>query len=93
MLLAIGGFMILFKICEPFNWLRGCVWGGSVIGLLGCSIFLPKLFAITGMSTKCIMLFVVFSIATEPLFRYLTKLVSGVRKLHMKIHKKPVEEF
>ena len=93
MLLAIVGFMILFKICEPFNWLRGCVWGGSVIGLLGCSIFLPKLFAITGMSTKCIMLFVVFSIATEPLFRYLTKLVSGVRKLHMKIHKKPVEEF
>ena len=93
MLLAIVGFMILFKICEPFNWLRGCVWVGSVIGLLGCSIFLPKLFAITGMSTKCIMLFVVFSIATEPLFRYLTKLVSGVRKLHMKIHKKPVEEF
>ena len=93
MLLAIVGFMILFKICEPFNWLRGCVWVGSVIGLLGCSIFLPKLFAITGMSTKCIMLFVVFSIATEPLFRYLTKLVRGVRKLHMKIHKKPVEEF
>ena len=26
-------------------------------------------------------------------FRNLTKLVSGVRKLHMKIHKKPVEEF
>ena len=93
MLLAIVGFMILFKICEPFNWLRGCVWVGSVIGLLGCSIFLPKLFAITGMSTKCIMLFVVFSIATEPLFRYLTKLVSGVRKLHMKIHKRPMEEF
>lgn len=65
MLLAIVGFMILFKICEPFNWLRGCVWVGSVIGLLGCSIFLPKLFAITGMSTKCIMLFVVFSIATS----------------------------
>ena len=93
MLLAIVGFMILFKICEPFNWMRGIVWAGSIIGLLGCSIFLPKLFAITGMSTKCIMLFVVFSIATEPLFRYLTKLVSGLRKLHLKIHKKPVDEF
>lgn len=93
MLLAIVGFMILFKICEPFNWMRGIVWVGSIIGLLGCSIFLPKLFAITGMSTKCIMLFVVFSIATEPLFRYLTKLVSGLRKLHLKIHKRPMEEF
>ena len=93
MLLAIVGFMILFKICEPFNWMRGIVWVGSIIGLLGCSIFLPKLFAITGMSTKCIMLFVVFSIATEPLFRYLTKLVSGLRKLHLKIHTRPMEEF
>ena len=93
MLLAIVGFMILFKICEPFNWLRGGVWVGSVIGLLGCSIFLPNLFAISGMSRKCIMLFVVFSIATEPLFRYLTKLVGGLRKLHLKIHKRPMEEF
>ena len=68
--------------------------GVAAVAAVVCGvIFLPKLFATTGMSTKCIMLFVVFSIATEPLFRYLTKLVSGVRKLHMKIHKKPVEEF
>lgn len=93
MLLAIVGFMILFKICEPFNWLRGSVWVGSIIGLLGCSIFLPKLFAISGMSTKCVMLFVVFSIATEPLFRYLTMLVRELRKLHLKLHKRPMEEF
>ena len=39
------------------NALRMIVWIGCVIGLLGCSIFLPQLFAITGMSRKCIMLF------------------------------------
>lgn len=88
MLLAIVGFMILFKICQPFNAVRIAVWIGCIIGLLGCSIFLPDLFAITGMSTECIMLFVVFSIATEPVLRYLTLLVKGFRKVlkkHIKV--------
>ncbi|MEZ3435262.1 MAG: cation-translocating P-type ATPase [Lachnospiraceae bacterium] len=88
MLLAIVGFMILYKICQPFNAVRIAVWIGCIIGLLGCSIFLPDLFAITGMSTECIMLFVVFSIATEPVLRYLTLLVKGFRKVlkkHIKV--------
>ncbi len=82
MLLAIVGFMILYRICKPFSKVRIAVWTGCMIGLLGCSIFLPELFAITGMSTKCVMLFVVFSIATEPVLRYLTRLIElGTRYL------------
>lgn len=82
MLLAIVGFMILYRICKPFSKARIAVWTGCMIGLLGCSIFLPGLFAITGMSTKCVMLFVVFSIATEPVLRYLTRLIElGTRYL------------
>ena len=84
MLLAIVGFMILYKICQPFHAVRIAVWAGCIAGLLGCSIFLPDLFAITGMSTECIMLFVVFSIATEPVLRYLTLLVKGLRKAYKK---------
>lgn len=80
MLLAIVGFMILYKICQPFNIVRIVVWIGCIIGLIGCSLFLPELFAITGMSTECIMLFVVFSIATEPVLRYLTLLTGKFRK-------------
>ena len=79
MLLAIVGFMILYKICQPFQPLRIAVWIGCVAGLVGCSIFLPELFAISGMSKKCVMLFVVFSIATEPVLRYLTLAVSWGR--------------
>lgn len=88
MLLAIVGFMILYKICQPLNTIRVIVWGGSIIGLLACSIFLPDLFAITGMSSKCIMLFIVFSIATEPVLRYLTLLVGGLKGLHKKVFHK-----
>lgn len=81
MLLAIVGFMILYKICQPFNIVRIVVWIGCITGLIGCSLFLPELFAITGMSTECIMLFVVFSIATEPVLRYLTILTGKFRKI------------
>lgn len=88
MLLAIVGFMILFKICQPLDTLRVIVWIGSIIGLLACSIFLPDLFAITGMSVECIMLFVVFSIATEPVLRYLTLLVGWLRQLYRRRIKK-----
>lgn len=84
MLLAIVGFMILYKICQPMNVLRIVVWIGCIVGLLVCSIFLPELFAITGMSTKCILLFVVFSIATEPVLRYLTKAVEKLRELSVR---------
>lgn len=84
MLLAIVGFMILYKICQPFHAVRIAVWIGCVTGLLGCSIFLPDLFAITGMSAECMMLFAVFSIVTEPVLRYLTLLIRGVGKIFKK---------
>lgn len=87
MLLAIVGFMILFKICKPFDKVRICIWIGCVIGLLFCSVFLSNLFAITDMSLKCIMLFVLFSIATEPILRYGTMLIAYFRKLFVTARK------
>ena len=85
MLLAIVGFMILYKISAPMNVLRRIVLVACIIGLLFCAIFMNDLFAITHMSTKCIMLFVVFSIATEPVFRYLSFLCSRGRDLFRKL--------
>lgn len=75
MLLAIVGFMILYNISKPMDARKWCIWGGCVAGLLVCSIWLGNLFGIGGMSSRCIMLFVVFAIVTEPVLRYGTKLV------------------
>ncbi len=83
MLLAIVGFMILFKLCKPFNMVRVFVWVGCVLGLLACSVFLPDLFAINGMSTRCIMLFVVFAIVTEPMLRYLDELAGNIQQSYL----------
>lgn len=88
MLLAIVGFMILYKISAPMNKIRFSIVSGCIAGLLFCSIFLKDLFAITSMTKECIMLFVVFAIATEPVLRYLTTLVEKVKHYYLKLRGK-----
>lgn len=88
MLLAIVGFMILYKISAPMNKIRFSIVSGCIAGLLFCSIFLKDLFAITSMTKECIMLFVVFAIATEPVLRYLTTLVEKVKYYYLKLRDK-----
>ena len=92
MLLAIVGFMILYKICAPMNKIRAAILGGCIAGLLFCSVFLNNLFAITGMTTECIMLFVVFAIATEPVLRYLTLLVEKLRFYYLRLRGRDPEQ-
>ncbi len=85
MLLAIVGFMILFKICQPMNKFRMAVWVGCVAGLILSGVFLPDLFAIKKVSMECAMLFVLFAIATEPLLRYLTMGLSWLQGIFRKL--------
>ncbi len=92
MLLAIVGFMILYKISAPMNKIRAGILIGCIVGLLFCSIFLNNLFAITGMTTECVMLFVVFAIATEPVLRYLTVLVGKLRFYYLRLRGRNPEE-
>lgn len=80
MLLAIVGFMILYHISRPMNAMRWCVLGGCTMALLFCSIALGDLFGLAQMSQRCVMLFVVFAIVTEPVLRYAMLLVNAVTK-------------
>lgn len=80
MLLAIVGFMILYHISSPMNMRKWLIWGGCVAGLVVCGIYLRDLFGLGSMSLKCIMLFVVFAIVTEPILRYGTRIVERAGK-------------
>ena len=73
-LLSIVGFMILLKICQPMNRYRWGVLIGCGLGLCFMAFFFNELFSIYYISKECIMLFVLFAIATEPAMRYLTRL-------------------
>ena len=84
-LLCIVGFMILYKISRPMDIFKWIIFGVCIGGLLfGATVF-SNLFSITGMSTRCIMLFVIFSILCDPLFRWLSALVDLITKGIIKI--------
>ena len=70
-LLAIVGFMILIRISTPMNKFHWAVVSGCILGLCFFAYFFSWLFSIKHISTECIMLFVLFAIATEPAMRYL----------------------
>jgi cation-transporting ATPase E len=73
-LLAIVGFMILVNISAPMNKYHFAVIAGCIIGIMVTAYLFSDLFAITYVSKECIMLFLIFAIAVEPIMRYLTKL-------------------
>ena len=83
--LAIVGLMILYQIASPMTKYHWFLWFGMVAGLLYCMIFVSRIFAITSISKKCVMLLVIFAIITEPTFRYLS---SGVKRLSQFYRKK-----
>ena len=67
------------------NKLRSWVFAGNMAGLVFCGVFLNQLFALEGMSTICVVLFVMFSFAAESFFRYLSLLVDYARRLIKRI--------
>ncbi|MBR4667845.1 MAG: HAD-IC family P-type ATPase [Butyrivibrio sp.] len=77
-LLAIVGFIILINISYPINKYRIKVIAGCIVTMIVGAIVFHDLFSISYVSAKCVMLFVLFAIATEPFMRYLTMLFSFV---------------
>ena len=92
LLLAIVGLMILFKISKPMNVFRWIVWSAMVAGLLFCVIFLKNLFGIGVMTQKCCMTLIVFAVATEPLLRYISQIVAGIRKRMLRRREKRLDK-
>ena len=87
-LLAIVGFIILTNISIPINRYRLFVIIGCVVGMGVAAVLFNDLFEISYVSTECMMLFVLFAIATEPFMRYLTMLFKFLdEKIQKKISK------
>ncbi|WP_242838216.1 HAD-IC family P-type ATPase [Butyrivibrio proteoclasticus] len=79
-LLAIVGFIILANISAPLNAYRLRVLLGCVLIMIIGAFLFHDLFSINYVSTECVMLFVLFAIATEPFMRYLTRLFTFIEK-------------
>lgn len=84
MILSVVGLMILVNISRPMNKLKYGVLAINIGGLMICGIFLKQLFALSDMSSICILLTVIFAFAAESLFRNLTWCVEKLDELYHK---------
>lgn len=90
MLMGVVGFMILYRISAPMNRWRLGIFLTMVTGFLFCIGFMKELFAISYISLKCGMLLVVFVIASESIFRYLTLCIHWIQRgyVRLEVYKK-----
>ena len=83
-LMSIVGMMIVFQICKPMDVYKMWMWILCGVGLVCCMLFVSKLFDITSMSNRCILLCVNFSIIAEPCLRYLTIAMKKIQDFFIK---------
>lgn len=81
-IVAIVGFMILYRIASPMTRGHWIMLIGVIFGWLFCVMEVSHLFAITSISKQCAMLLVIFAILTEPTLRYLSLLVQKINELY-----------
>ncbi len=77
-LVAIVGFMILYRISNPMTRWHAVMLIGVICGWLFCMLNVSHFFSITGISKKCAMLMIIFAIITEPCLRYLSLLTESI---------------
>ena len=87
-IVAIVGFMILYKIACPMTRVHWIMLIGVITGWLFCVMEISHLFAISSISKQCAMLLIVFAMLTEPLLRYLSLLVEKVNVLFHRLQRK-----
>ena len=87
-IVAIVGFMILYRIASPMTKLHWVMLIGVIAGWLFCVIEISHLFAISSISKQCAMLLIVFAMLTEPLLRYLSLMVEKVREGYCRLYQR-----
>lgn len=88
-LMSVVGMMILLRISKPMNALKWTIWVMCGILLTLSMLFLSGFFGISGMSVQCVLLCLNFSIIAEPMLRYLTLLINGIRRLFSRTADEP----
>lgn len=77
-LVALVEFMILAKVAQPMDKLHMSMMIVMVVGFAYAIVFHNELFGISPMNWQCVLLLVVFMVATEAIFRYFYKFTTFV---------------
>ena len=80
LLLALVGFMIMYRIMRPMTWLHWVIWVLMLLGFLVGLIGMPWFYGIQSITMRVAMLMVVFGVIAEPMMRYLGMLTSWIEE-------------
>lgn len=86
-LFFVGGFLILYKIIKPMNVYRFIVMILCIAGMIATIHIIPDFFAISSISTKSIVLVVLFAIAEFSVMRWIYLFIDKVNELRNKLKK------
>ena len=75
-LTAMTGFIHLFKICKPFNFLRTSLFIIMILGFLYCAVFQSTFFSLSPMTLTSTLLFIILTIDSLFIFHILNYLIS-----------------
>ena len=71
-LVAFTGFLLLFKICYPFNYIRGIMYGVLIGIFIGSAVGLNKLFEFVLLTPRMFIFISILCLLDIPLFQVLT---------------------
>ena len=91
-LLAVVGFMILYRISQPLTRYRTGVFIGCIVGMAATAILFHDILSMSYLSLKCLLLLIVFAITTEPILRYLTQFFSWIERQFDKRKTEKIQE-
>lgn len=69
------GFLLLWKISRPLNWMRSIVITAMIIGFLGCFMLMGSFFQITGLLNRNAFFYIPLMICSYFVFTNLSKLM------------------
>ena len=72
------GFLLLFRICMPFNKLRICLITSLIIGFIVCIVGLRNLFSLTILNLKMFIFIAILVIISTCIFNLLNYIVDKI---------------
>ncbi len=89
LLMAVTGFMMLFRVCRPFNRMRAALWTLLCAAFVGGYLLVGPLFSMGRLDAPCALVFFTLALLVYPFMSALTRgfdlLLSGVRKIAHRI--------
>ncbi len=91
--MTIVGFVMLFRICQPWNLFRRVVWGAMVIGMIGCAI-IPEgrlWFGLTPLNFSSAVLVALIGALSYPCMNLCYRLIARIEAFLERCHERWLE--